>query len=454
VVTWRLRVSEDHQPPDREVDMARPAPTPDELMTFLAAVRTDRQLLQRYLNGEAGMPEELAEVIDELGERLLVADEELRAQNEELAQSTRRLDLLVAVHQELFDNAPAAYLQSDEDGVLQRMNTAAARLLRRDLSARSSTTLVSLVRPEDRKAVRTLIGTLRTARVSDEVKPAEVVVVRPSGTQVPAVIIGRRSSDVGSARALLHFEIQERRTEATSAAEMSALTRIAEAAEVLAQQQTRLLTLEQVVQLAKAAVPHCDEAGVSVARAHRRVETPAATGELAARCDQLQYDLGEGPCLHAIDDTAPVLVSDVATDKRWPRFGPRAAALGVGSMLVLPLAAQRGTLSALNMYSQRTRAFDEEDQLIARAYATHAAIALAHVELESNLRTGLITRQEIGQAVGILMERHRLTASAAFEVLVEASQSAHLKLRDIAARVVETGEDPPPLERRKAATDN
>jgi GAF domain-containing protein len=166
---------------------------------------------------------------------------------------------------------------------------------------------------------------------------------------------------------------------------------------------------------------------------------------MAARCDQLQYVLNEGPCLYAINainDTTPVLVRNVATDERWPEFGPRAAELGVGSMLALPLAAARGTLGALNLYAREVDAFDGEDELIGRAYATHAAIALAHIELENNLRIGLATRQEIGQAVGILMERHRINATSAFDLLVQASQQAHAKLRDVAARLVETGEDP------------
>lgn len=400
-------------------------PTPDELTTLLAAVRHDRKLLQRLiLDLPAEASDELARVIDELGERLLVADEELRTQNEQLTQSARRLDLLIAVHQELFDNAPTAYLQTDQDGLVLRINAAARRLLRRPLAAAMSTTLVSLVRAEDRQSVRTLIGTLRASEPLVDVKPAEVVLARPGGSEIPVVIVGRRTNDGGSDQPLLHWEIDERRIEQPLSMRTSALRRIAAAAEVLAQQETRRLTLQQVVEQARSAVPACDDAGISVARSRERVETPAATGELAASCDQLQYVLDQGPCLHAINDTTPVLVRDVAHDERWPEFGPRAAVLGVGSMLILPMATARGTHGALNLYARRVDAFDDEDELIGQAYATHAGIALAHVDLEANLRTGLETRQEIGQAVGILMERHRMPATAAFELLVQASQQA------------------------------
>ena len=65
-----------------------------------------------------------------------------------------------------------------------------------------------------------------------------------------------------------------------------------------------------------------------------------------------------------------------------------------------------------------------------------------YADLEANLRIGLETRELVGRAVGILMERHRVTAQLAFDMLVTASQESHRKLRDIAAQVTETGEDP------------
>jgi GAF domain-containing protein len=139
----------------------------------------------------------------------------------------------------------------------------------------------------------------------------------------------------------------------------------------------------------------------------------------------------------------------MAREQRWPRFARRAAGLGVGSLLAVPLTTPRGTIGALNLYAARPGAFDDDDELTAVAYATHAAIALANAELESNLRTGLATREEIGRAVGILMERHRITASAAFDMLVVASQHSHRKLRDVAAWMNETGEDLAALIRAK-----
>jgi GAF domain-containing protein len=220
---------------------------------------------------------------------------------------------------------------------------------------------------------------------------------------------------------------------------------LAVAAVDIASQSSPAQTIEHVVAQARAAVPDCEEAGVMLVRARGRIESAANTGELAAACDKLEEALGEGPCLGAIERSEPIMVKDVAHDARWPRFGRHAASLGVGSLLAVPLSTPRGVIGALNLYSSRVDAFDDGDELIAVAFATHAAIALANAELEANLRTGLATREEIGRAVGILMERHRITASAAFDMLVVASQHSHRKLRDVATWVNETGEDPAAL---------
>jgi PAS domain-containing protein len=431
-------------------------PPPEDVDRVRSELQRQRNRLQ--LLARDGGSEAVAAAVDELSEQLLVADEELKVQNEQLEQSTRRLDLLVAVHEQLFSDAPTPYLQTDSDGLILRHNRAARDLLNLPSVANRSRTLVSLVRPVDRPAVRDLLSKVRIGRAGEpfENRPPRVeVVVRTADDRlVPVVASVRRSSDAGTGRALLHWELQPGTTPPAEPAEPARgvhwpaqIRALADAATEIAGQSTPALALEHVVGRAQRAIPGCEEAGIMLVRAHGRIETPAATGELAMACDQLQYDLGEGPCLGAIDDSRPVLVADLAGERRWPRFVVRARELGVASMLALPLAAPRGVLGALNLYATVPRAFDEADELVGQAFATHAGIALAHAEMETNLRIGLATREEIGRAVGILMERHRVTATAAFDMLVVASQRSHLKLRAVAAWMNETGEDPMSLVR-------
>ncbi|HZC72634.1 MAG TPA: GAF and ANTAR domain-containing protein [Jatrophihabitans sp.] len=217
----------------------------------------------------------------------------------------------------------------------------------------------------------------------------------------------------------------------------------------LAGQEDPEATLVEIGQWARRVLPTSDEIGVTLIRSRGRIETPIATG-LAAACVPLLLDPDVGPCRSLRDVVEPVHIANTTDEQRWPQFAARAASLSVGSVLAVPMSATRGTVGLLSFVAAATSAFDEQAALIGAAYATHAGIALTHIELETNLRVGLQTREEIGRAVGILMERHRITAAAAFDMLVVASQHSHRKLRDVAAWMNETGEDPAALTRTRA----
>jgi hypothetical protein len=112
------------------------------------------------------------------------------------------------------------------------------------------------------------------------------------------------------------------------------------------------------------------------------------------------------------------------------------------SLLVCELPVLRGGAGTLNLYSDEPRAFRPLAELVAPVFAARASIALTHADQVFNLRRAVASRQQIGQAVGILMERHKIDEDAAFERLITASQRAHVKIRDIATRISRTGEEP------------
>ncbi|HET9139983.1 GAF and ANTAR domain-containing protein [Actinophytocola sp.] len=215
----------------------------------------------------------------------------------------------------------------------------------------------------------------------------------------------------------------------------------AQTAKVLATQDSFVGTIEDIVAMAVAVVPGVETAGLTLAR-NGKIETPAATDQLAVATDLAQYETGEGPCLQAVWDDRILRVDDMATETRWPKFAERADRLGVGSMLACHLSSERGSLSALNLYARTKHAFTEQSMSLALVFATHATIALEAARLESDLRAAVQTRQGIGQAVGILMERHHLTAKQGFDLLVRTSQKLNVKLRDLAEIVATTGIDP------------
>lgn len=201
-------------------------------------------------------------------------------------------------------------------------------------------------------------------------------------------------------------------------------------------------TLRAITAAAVRTVPHADDCGISYVVGRRKVEPRAWTTDLARTVDSVQERLGQGPCLDAAWHQQILRVDDVGADGRWPEFGRKAAELGVGSMLCFSLFVAGDQLGALNLYARARRAFDDESQEIGLLFATHAAIALAGAEHEADLRIGMSNRDVIGQAKGILMERHKLTPDQAFGVLAQLSQEMNRKLVDIARELTETGSVP------------
>ncbi len=126
----------------------------------------------------------------------------------------------------------------------------------------------------------------------------------------------------------------------------------------------------------------------------------------------------------------------LSREKRWPTFTPRAVAeSGIESILSLRLYTE-GTMGALNLYSTQTEAFDDRDVAIATVFAAHAAVAWSTSQMIENLKAGMITRQLIGQAVGLLMVRQDMTEAGALDALRRASQRLNIKLRKVAESIV------------------
>ena len=109
-------------------------------------------------------------------------------------------------------------------------------------------------------------------------------------------------------------------------------------------------------------------------------------------------------------------------------------------MVCVPLRVHEQCLGTLSLYSERASAFTNHDERVTTLFATLAAIALAEAQRTDQLHTALDNRDVIGQAKGILMERHRLSAETAFGMLSQASQHVNMKLNTVARHLVETGE--------------
>lgn len=198
-------------------------------------------------------------------------------------------------------------------------------------------------------------------------------------------------------------------------------------------------TLEAMVHAALELIPGVVEASISVARRHRGIESRAASGELPRQVDRLQEDTGEGPCMDAAYEERIVHVPDFRYEDRWPRFAPAALEAGATSMLAFQLYTDGDVLGALNVYGADFGAFTEESEDIGLLVAAHAAVAFADAQQVSHLHEALATRDLIGQAKGVLMERFKITPQQAFVILTTASSQTNTKLRDVAGQLATTG---------------
>lgn len=206
-------------------------------------------------------------------------------------------------------------------------------------------------------------------------------------------------------------------------------------------------TLQAVVDLAVATIDGCDLAGIFLVVGDE-VVTPVHTDPLVVQIDSLQRDAGEGPCLDAIAQASTFYADDLADDTHWMTFGPEAVAAGVRCVLALRLSSN-GTLGALNLYARYPGAFGATDRAKGVIFSTLAGLALGGAQAHEsedrradNLHQALATRELIGQAQGILMERERITPDQAFDILLRASQHLNVKLREVAQELIDTGAIP------------
>lgn len=217
---------------------------------------------------------------------------------------------------------------------------------------------------------------------------------------------------------------------------------LSDLAHELQQQHDLQSTFDTVLRAVVRTVPGAQHATVCHVRGRHGVETQATTSDLAMAVDQAQYETDEGPCLDTLYQARTVRISDMRSETRWPRFSRRATALGVHSMLSVQLFVLDEDLGALNISSTEVGAFTDESEHVALLIASHASVAIDGAQRERQLRTAMDTRDVIGKAIGILMERHGLAAETAFDALTRLSQHTNRKLSDIATTLVTTQEVP------------
>ena len=203
--------------------------------------------------------------------------------------------------------------------------------------------------------------------------------------------------------------------------------------------------MDSVVTTAVSTIDGCDWAGIFLFDGDV-VVTPAYTDPIVTEADSLQH-LGVGPCLDAIAHRLVFYAEDLSVDPRWLGFASGAATIGIRGALALPKLPK--ATAHVEFLRSLLSAFGVVDRAKAVILSSLASLALSAAyshedeeRREAGFAAALRTREVIGEALGILMERERISANQAFEILRRASQHLNIKLRDIAQDLVDTGEDP------------
>jgi GAF domain-containing protein len=217
--------------------------------------------------------------------------------------------------------------------------------------------------------------------------------------------------------------------------------RMAELARAAAAPRSVEEVLSDVTATAKELIPGTDTAGVLLIGKGGKFDSVAGTDDLPHRLDELQMLFNEGPCVEAALDELIVRTEDFRNEERWPKYSAAAAEIGVLSGLSFKLYTADRTAGALNLFAFEPHAFDAEDETTGVVLAAHAAAAILASRQGEQLESALSTRDRIGQAKGIIMERFGVDDLQAFEMLRKLSQDGNTRLIDVAQRVIDTRGD-------------
>jgi transcriptional regulator with GAF, ATPase, and Fis domain len=168
----------------------------------------------------------------------------------------------------------------------------------------------------------------------------------------------------------------------------------------------------------------------------------AATSQLAVEVDDLQKRFREGPCVDAAVGNPVVMCNDLREDSRWPNFAEAAVAAGVHSLMSFQLYSHNARMGAVNLFGVKPDVFTVENETVGAMLATHAAVALIADDQRLQFQSALASRDIIGQAKGMIMERFDVDAVRAFELLRSLSQNSNTRLAAVAEELVSRGREP------------
>jgi GAF domain-containing protein len=219
------------------------------------------------------------------------------------------------------------------------------------------------------------------------------------------------------------------------------IRKLAELVQTLEQQQQETdvdAVLRELTQSAVKSMPGAQSAGITIASRDGKVRTASATNPYPLLLDHIQQRHDQGPCLSAAWEQHVVRINDMTLDDRWPAYCREAVELTpIRSVLSFQLFADHHSMGALSFYAEQPNVFDDEAVELGLILATHTALAWNTLRRDEQFRSALASRDIIGQAKGMIMERFKLDAVQAFELLKRLSQNSNTPLVVVARQLVE-----------------
>lgn len=221
------------------------------------------------------------------------------------------------------------------------------------------------------------------------------------------------------------------------AAEITAV--FARASRLLLTEETVAHALGLITEAATIGFPGVRGAGVTLIGASGERQTAAASDDVVAAADALQYELGEGPCITAWASGETVLITNMAQETRWPRWVPAASALDISSSISSPLLSGDSALGAIKIYFDGAGQVNPETVRLANLFAQQATIFVIHSlareaagSLSDRLQDSLAQRDTISMAKGLLMARNGGSENQALRSLMALSRTAGKPLVQVA----------------------
>jgi GAF domain-containing protein len=196
--------------------------------------------------------------------------------------------------------------------------------------------------------------------------------------------------------------------------------------------------IAELAEHAAVEIPGAEYAGVTVTRNAKQIDTPATTHKWPLLLDEIQQRHGEGPCLTAAWEEKTIHVADLTTDERFPLYARDALAeTPIRSVMAFQMWIAGEQMGALNVYAETAHAFGPQTREIGLIFAAHSSVAWNAARRDEQFKRALTSRDVIGQAKGMLMERYGVNAIQAFDLLRKLSQDSNTPLIQIAADLIE-----------------